>query len=412
MTITRNDMVRLDQEDPLASFRDEFYLPDELIYFNGNSLGAMPRKAALRARRVVEDEWATGLIGSMNTAGWFELPVTLGRKLAPLVGAKPGEVIITDSTGIDLYKVMAAALKIQPKRRVIVMEGSNFPTNNYMVQGLLEQLGDGYKIRFAEAGEILQAIDEHVAAVCLTHVHYKTGHILDMAAITTRAHAVGAAAVWDLCHSAGVMPVDLDGCNVDFAVGCTYKYLNGGPGSPAMLFAAQRHHGKYLQPLTGWFGHADPFGFERDYRPAGDIRQMLSGTQPIVSLSLAEIGIDITLRADLRIIREKAIRMTSLFIELVEARCAGHDIRLASPRDASVRGSQVSFHHPNGYPIVRALHDRGVICDYRSPGNMRFGFAPLYNSYAEVWDAVDQLTVILEQAVWKQAQYQERLKVT
>jgi kynureninase len=410
--MTRSDIVQLDREDPLASFRDEFYLPDGLIYFNGNSLGAMPHKAANRARHVVEEEWAKGLIGSMNTAGWFDLPLTLGRKLAPLVGANPEEVVITDTTGIDLYKVLAAALRIQPGRRVIVMEGSNFPTNNYMVQGLLEQLGGGYRIRFAEADRILDAIDEDVAAICLTHVHYKSGHILDMAAITARAHAVGAAAVWDLCHSAGAMPVELNKCNVDFAVACTYKYLNGGPGSPAMLFAAQRHHGKYLQPLTGWFGHAEPFEFERDYRPAGDIRQMLSGTQPIVSLSVAEIGIDIMLRADLQLVREKAMRMTDLFIELLEQRCAGHDIRLACPRDASVRGSQVSFHHQDGYPIVRALHDRGVICDYRSPGNMRFGFAPLYNSYAEVWDAVDHLRDILDKALWKQAQFQQRLKVT
>jgi kynureninase len=410
--MTRSDIVQLDREDPLASFRDEFYLPDGLIYLNGNSLGAMPHKAANRTRHVVEEEWAKGLIGSMNTAGWFDLPLTLGRKLAPLVGANPEEVVITDTTGIDLYKVLAAALRIQPGRRVIVMEGSNFPTNNYMVQGLLEQLGGGYRIRFAEADRILDAIDEDVAAICLTHVHYKSGHILDMAAITARAHAVGAAAVWDLCHSAGAMPVELNKCNVDFAVACTYKYLNGGPGSPAMLFAAQRHHGKYLQPLTGWFGHAEPFEFERDYRPAGDIRQMLSGTQPIVSLSVAEIGIDIMLRADLQLVREKAMRMTDLFIELLEQRCAGHDIRLACPRDASVRGSQVSFHHQDGYPIVRALHDRGVICDYRSSGNMRFGFAPLYNSYAEVWDAVDHLRDILDKALWKQAQFQQRLKVT
>ena len=411
-TITRSELVRMDREDRLAPFRDEFCLPEKIIYFNGNSLGAMPQKAANRAHQVVEEEWANGLIGSMNDAGWFELPVTLGRKLAPLVGAKPNEVVITDSTGIDLYKVLAAALKIQPGRRVVVMQGSNFPTNNYMVQGLLEQLGDGYRIRFVEADGILEAIDEDVAAVCLTHVHYKTGHILDMAAITARAHAVGAAAVWDLCHSAGAMPVDLNGCNVDYAVACTYKYLNGGPGSPAMLYAAERHHGKHPQPLTGWFGHADPFGFERDYRPAGDIRQMLSGTQPIISLSVAEIGIEIMLRADMQAIREKAMAMTDLFIELVERRCANHDIKLASPRDASLRGSQVSFHHQDGYPIVRALHDRDVICDYRSPGNMRFGFAPLYNSYVEIWDAVEHLKQILDEAVWKQMQYQERFKVT
>jgi len=410
--ITRKDLEQLDREDPLASFRDEFHLPEGIIYFNGNSLGAMPREAAKRARQVVEKEWALGLIGSMNTAGWFELPVTLGRKIAALVGANPAEVVVTDSTGIDLYKVLAAALQIQPERRVVVMEGSNFPTDNYMVEGLLAQLGDGYTIRYAEANELMAAIKDDVAVCCLTHVHYKTGHILDMAALTQQAHAVGAAAVWDLCHSAGAMPVDLNGCDVDYAVACTYKYLNGGPGSPAMLFAAERHHGKYRQPLTGWFGHAAPFDFDQTYRPAGDIRQMLSGTQPIVSLSLAEIGIDMMLRADMSAMREKSIRMTELFITLVEHRCGSHGLSLLSPRNAKRRGSQVSFHHQDGYPIVRALHDRGVICDYRSPGNIRFGFAPLYNSYADVWNAVDRLTDILDNGTWKSAHYRKRAKVT
>ncbi len=410
--LTRKDLEQFDQEDPLAPFRDEFFLPEGIIYLNGNSLGAMPRKAAERARRVVEAEWAEGLIGSMNTAGWYELPQTLGRKIAPLVGAKPNEVVLTDTTGIDQYKALAAALQMQPERRVIVMEGSNFPTDNYMAQGLIEHLDKGYSIRFAEADEMMDAIDEDVAAICITHVHYKTGNILDMATITERAHSVGAAAVWDLCHSLGAMPIDLNACDVDFAVSCTYKYLNAGPGAPALLFAAERHHGKYTQPLTGWYGHAEPFNFERDYRPAADIRQMLSGTQPTVSLSLAEIGIDITLRADMNAIREKSMRMTSLFIDLVEQRCGGHDISLVSPRDPERRGSQISFDHEGGYPIVRAMHDRGVICDYREPGNIRFGFAPLYIRYVDAWDAVQQLMDILDSGVWNEEQYRRRAAVT
>lgn len=409
---TRNDLERLDREDPLASFRDEFYLPEGLIYLNGNSLGAMPLKAAERSRRVVEKEWAEGLIGSMNTAGWYELPQTLGRKAAPLIGAKPNEVVITDATGINLYKVVAASLQIRPERRVIVMEGSNFPTNNYMVQGLARQLGDGYSIRFAEADELNDAIDEDVAAICITHVHYKTGRIHDMRALTARAQAVGAAAVWDLCHTVGAMPVDINACNVDFAVACTYKYLNAGPGAPSLLFAAERHHGKCLQPLTGWYGHAAPFAFERDYRPADDIRQMLSGTQPTASLSTAEIGIEIMLRADMNLIREKSMRMTDLFIELVEQRCADHDISIASPRDAEMRGSQVSLFHENGYRIIRAMHDRGVGCDYREPGIMRFGFAPLYIRYVDVWDTVEKLHGILESGAWKEAKYRDREIVT
>lgn len=409
---TRNDLAALDASDPLAAFRDEFFLPDGVIYLNGNSLGAMPLAAAQRAIRVVEHEWAKGLIGSMNAAGWYDLPSTLGRKIAPLVGAKPHEVVLTDAVGINLYKVVAAALQIQPQRRVIVMEGSNFPTNNYTVQGLIQSLGQGHTIRFAEKDELMDAIDEDVAVVCITHVHYKTGHIHDMAAITAKAQAVGAATVWDLCHSIGAMPVALNACKVDFAVACTYKYVNGGPGAPSLLFAAERHHGKVTQPLTGWYSHAEPFAFERDYRPINDVRQMLSGTQPTVSLSLAEIGIDIMLRADMQQIRDKSMRLTELFIELVEQRCAEHGFELFSPRDAKQRGSQVAFHNDNGYAIIRALHDAGVICDYRAPGITRFGFAPLYIRYADVWDAVDRLHSVLANDTWKQAKFQVRATVT
>ena len=409
---TRKDIAALDASDPLAAFRDEFFLPDDVIYLNGNSLGAMPLAAAERAKQVVEHEWAEGLIGSMNTAGWYELPSTLGRKIAPLVGAKPNEVVLTDAVGINLYKVVAAALQIQPERRVIVMEGSNFPTNNYTVQGLINSLGQGYTIRFAEKDEILDAIDEDVAAICITHVHYKTGHIHDMAGTTEKAHAVGAAAVWDLCHSVGAMPVDLNACKVDFAVACTYKYVNCGPGAPSLLFAAERHHGKVMQPLTGWYSHADPFAFERDYRPMNDVRQMLSGTQATVSLSIAEIGIDIMLRADMQQIRDKSMRMTDLFIELVEDRCGDYGFELISPRDAKQRGSHVSFHNDDGYSIIRAMHDNGVICDFRAPGKTRFGFAPLYIRYVDVWDAVDRLHSILVNDTWKEAKYQVRATVT
>ena len=412
MTRTRSELEALDQSDPLAAFRDEFFLPDDVIYLNGNSLGAMPLAAAGRAKQVIEHEWAEGLIGSMNTAGWYELPSTLGRKIAPIVGANPDEVVMTDAVGINLYKVVSAALKMQPDRRIVVMEGSNFPTNNYMVQGLLAELDKGYTIRFAEADEIMDAIDEDVAAICITHVHYKTGHIHDMAAITKKAQAVGAAAVWDLCHSVGAMPVDLNGCNVDFAVGCTYKYVNCGPGAPSLLFVAKRHHGKYTQPLTGWYGHADPFGFERDYRPVDDVRQMLTGTQATASLSIAEIGIDIMLRADMQQIRDKSMRMTDLFIELVEARCGDHGFELISPRNAKQRGSHVSFHNDDGYSIIRAMHDQGVVCDFRAPGKMRFGFAPLYIRYVDVWDAADRLHNILANDTWKEPKYQVRATVT
>ena len=410
--MAREDLERLDRDDPLASFRAEFVLPPGVLYFGGNSLGAMPESASRIARQVIEKEWAEGLVGSWNEAGWFDLPLRLGVKIAGLIGAKPDEVVVTDSAGIDLYKALAAALQHRPERRIIVMEGSNFPTDNYVVQGLVGQLGDGYGIRFAEADELGSAIDSDVAAICLTHVHYKSGRILDMAALTKAAHEVGAMAVWDLCHSVGAMEVDLNACQADFAVGCTYKYLNGGPGSPGFVFVAARHQNRYPQPLTGWWGHLEPFALERDYLPAPGIRQMLSGTQPVLSLAVTEAGIDIMRRADMGAIREKSMCMTDLLIELVEHRCGGRGMELVSPRDARSRGSLVSFHHDNGFPLIQALISRGVVGDYRRPGTVRFGVTPLYLRYTDIWDGVEILRDVIETGVWQEPQFNTRGPVT
>ena len=411
-SLTRAHCESLDASDPLAAFRDRFNIPEGTIYLDGNSLGVMPVAASARAAEVVEQEWGTGLIKSWNQAGWWDMPLKLGDKIAQLIGAGSGEVVVTDSTGINLYKVMAAALSLVPERRIIVMEGSNFPTDNYMVQGLVSQLGDGYEIRFAEEEELHTAIDEDVAVVCLTQVHYKSGRVLDMAALTKRTQAVGAVAIWDLCHSAGALEVDLNLCNVDFAIGCTYKYLNGGPGSPGFIFSAKRHHGLALQPLTGWWGHADPFGFERDYRPNQGIRQMLSGTQGILSLAVAEVGLDLFLEADMAQVREKSKSLTSLFVDLVDQRCGDYGFDLVSPRNAELRGSQVSLSHSQGYPIVQALIARGVIGDYRAPGNMRFGFTPLYTGYVDVWDAVEHLVQIMNSEEWRKEEFNMRGAVT
>lgn len=410
--ITRADCETLDRDDPLAACRTEFHLPEGTIYLDGNSLGVMPLAARERAQQILEQEWGEDLIRSWNKAGWWDLPTRLGDKLSRLIGAAPGEVVVTDSTGINVYKTVAAALACVPERRVIVLEGSNFPTDNYMIQGLLQQLGPGYSIRFAEEHELESAIDESVAVVCLTQVHYKSGRVLDMAEITRKTHEVGAISVWDLCHSAGALPVDLNGCNVDFAVGCTYKYLNGGPGSPGFIYAAQRHHGKVQQPLTGWWGHAQPFAFTRDYAPHPSVRQMLSGTQPILSLALVECGLDVFLAQDMTTVRAKSQALTGLFIDLVEQRCGDQGFALVSPRDREVRGSQVSFHHPDGYAMVQALIARGVVGDYREPGNMRFGFAPLYNSYTEVWEAVEHLVQVLKRGEWREARFNQRSEVT
>ncbi|WP_439568686.1 kynureninase [Sphingopyxis sp.] len=402
----------MDLADPLAPLRDLFVLPGGLIYLDGNSLGAMPKDAAARAEDVVRREWGADLIKSWNSAGWFDLPVRLGDKLAPLIGAGAGEVVVCDSTSQNLFKVLSAAVAMRPDRRVLILEGSNFPTNNYIAEGVAAATGGRVSVRLCEKDAIADAIDETTAAVAITHVHYKTGHIHDMAAITARAQAMGALAIWDLCHSAGAMPVDLNGAGADFAVGCTYKYLNGGPGSPAFLFAAKRHQGVSQQPVTGWWGHAAPFAFEPGYRPQGDVRQFLIGTQPIVSMALVETGLDIHRSADLAAIRAKSMALTDLFIQLVEQRCAGHGFSLASPRAAADRGSQVSFAHTDGYPIMRALIAAGVIGDFRAPDTVRFGFAPLYVRYADVWDAVDRLVTIMDDAVWQSPEHQAREAVT
>lgn len=402
----------MDAADPLAPLRARFDLPAGLIYLDGNSLGAMPAAAVARAHEVVTHEWGTDLIKSWNSAGWFDLPVRVGDKLAPLIGAAPGEVILCDSTSQNLFKLLSAAVALRPDRHVLILEGSNFPTNNYIAEGVAAATGGRVRVRLCEKDEIAGAIDEDTIAVAITHVHYRTGHIHDMDAITARAHAAGALAIWDLCHSAGAMPVDLNGVGADFAVGCTYKYLNGGPGSPAFLFAARRHQGQALQPVTGWWGHAAPFAFEPAYRPQRDIRQFLIGTQPIISMALVEVGLDIHLATDMGAIRAKSMALTDLFIRLVETRCAGHDFTLVSPRDAAGRGSQVSFAHAEGYPIMRALIAAGVIGDFRAPDTVRFGFTPLYTAYADVWDAVDRLATIMDDEIWKRPEYQAREAVT
>jgi len=343
--LTREDCQKLDLDDPLAGFREEFFIPQDVIYMDGNSLGAMPKAVTGRVDQVTEQEWGLDLIKSWNTADWFTAPQRIGDKIAKIIGANEGEVVATDSTSINLFKVLGAALMINSDRSVIVMEGSNFPTDNYIAQGLIEFLGRQHRIRFVEKDEVMDALDDQVAVVCLTDVHYKTGHRLDMDAITARAQQHGALTVWDLCHSAGAVPLDLNGADADFAVGCGYKYLNGGPGAPAFIFVAKRHQDHFKQPLTGWWSHSAPFDFTRDYQIGTGISRMLCGTQPIISLCALEVGVDIMARADIDEIREKSKKMGDLFIALVEQKCTEFGFGIASPRNADERGSQVSLTH-------------------------------------------------------------------
>jgi kynureninase len=394
---TREACLGLDRRDPLHALRDQFDLPQGVIYLDGNSLGARPRAALARAREVVAEEWGRGLIRSWNTAGWFDMPRRLGDRLAPLIGAHAGEVVITDSTSLNLFKALAGALRMQAQRRVIVTERSNFPTDIYMAQGLADWLDRGYSLRLVDSiAELPDAIDVDCAVLMLTHVNYRTGHQHDMAAITRLAHARGALAVWDLAHSAGAVPVDLNAAQADFAVGCTYKYLNGGPGAPAFIWVPQRHQADFAQPLSGWWGHAAPFAMSPGFEPVEGIGRALCGTQPVLSLAMVECGLEVFEQTSMEAIRTKSLALTDLFVALVESRCGGHPLDLVTPREHGQRGSQVSFTHPHGYAVMQALIARGVIGDYREPGIMRFGFTPLYTSFADVWDAVGILKDILD----------------
>ncbi len=404
--MTRNDCLARDAGDALAPLRALFALPDGVIYLDGNSLGARPKAALARAQDVIAREWGNDLIGSWNTAGWFDLPKRLGDRLAPLIGARPGEVVVNDTTSLNLFKALAAALRMQASgpnagRRVLITERSNFPTDIYMAQGLTEWLDRGYEVRLVDSVEQLPAaIDADTAVVMLTHVNYRTGYQHDMASLSAHAHAMGALIVWDLAHSAGAVPVDLHGAGADLAVGCTYKYLNGGPGAPAFIWVPQHHQAAFAQPLSGWWGHANPFAMTPQFEPCAGIGRALCGTQPIVSLTMVECGLEIFEQTGMDAIRAKSLALTDLFIALVEERCAAHPLELATPREHARRGSQVSFAHPHGYAVMQALIARGVIGDYREPAIMRFGFTPLYTSFADVWDAVEILKQILDEQTY------------
>ena len=402
----------LDDADPLAPMRDRFDLPDGVNYFDGNSLGPLLESVRDRLERAVDVEWGRDLIKSWNTHGWFELPQTVGAKLARLIGAQVGEVVATDGTTINLFKVAAASLRLRPDRRVIVTQEGNFPTDIYVLEGLVELLGHHHEIRLVSNDGIIESLSDDVAALILTQVDYRTGECLDMEAVTRAAQGEGILTIWDLSHSAGAVEVDLNGANADFAVGCGYKYLNGGPGAPAFLFVAERHQERARQPLSGWWGHEAPFDFDNRYRPAPGVARHLCGTQPILSLVALDAALDVFAEVRMSDIRRKSVALTESFIGLVERECRGFGFELASPRDAARRGSQVSFSHPDGYAIMQALIARNVIGDFRAPDMLRFGFAPLYVSFQDVWNATGHLREVMETGEWRKPAYQIRSAVT
>jgi kynureninase len=430
---TLQDCQQRDANDALRPLRDLFSVPEGLIYLDGNSLGVMPKSAAACASAVVSQEWGQGLIRSWNSAGWFNLPQRLGNRIAPLIGAGVDQVVATDSTSINLFKVLAAALSIAAQdsamRRVVVSERSNFPTDLYIAEALCKERG--FTLKLVEPDEIAASLNDQLAVLMLTHVNYRTGAMHDMAALTRAAHTAGALVVWDLAHSAGAVPVNLLGARADFAVGCSYKYLNGGPGAPAFVWVNPQHAERFWQPLAGWWGHATPFAFTPDYQPAPGIARYLCGTQPIVSLSLLGCGLDAFEAAEplggMAALRAKSLALTDLFIALVEERCTGFGLGLATPREHDRRGSQVCLTREHGaggalgsgaFAIVQALIARGVIGDYRAGDGaahkdiLRFGFTPLYTGFEDVWNAVEHLRQLLATEEWKRPEFNRKHTVT
>ena len=427
---TRAAAAALDAADPLASLRDQFVLPEEVVYLDGNSLGALPKRTAARVQATIEHEWGEGLIRSWNTAGWIELARSVGDGVATLVGAGPGEVSVGDSTSVNLFKALSAAAALQkadaPARTVLLSERSNFPTDLYIAESVAAAAG--LTLRLVDAAELDEHLNAELAVLMLTHVNYRSGRMHAMAALTRAAHDAGALVVWDLAHSAGAVPVDLQGAGADFAVGCGYKYLNGGPGAPAFVWAHPQHTARMdreglRQPLSGWLGHAAPFDFTPTYRPAAGIGRFVCGTPPIVAMKALQCGVEVFCEAEARggmvALRAKSVALTDYFIDRVENACAGHGLALATPRDPAVRGSQVSFAHGDGYAIMQALIERGVIGDFRAgdaasgeANLLRFGFTPLYTRFVDAWDTAEALADVLSRGAWREPRFTRRAAVT
>lgn len=410
MTLRRADLEALDAADPMAGKRAEFLLPEGVIYLDGNSLGPLPAGVPARVEDLIRRQWGEDLIVSWNKHGWMDLPGKVGNRIARLIGAEAGSVISADSTSVNLFKLVCAALALNPGRMTVLSDSGNFPTDLYIASSAAALMAAGVSLRVVAPEDVLDAIDGDTALVMLTGVDYRTGRVHDMAAITAAAQARGALMLWDLAHSAGAVPVDLAGCNADFAVGCAYKYLNGGPGAPAFLYVAPRHQAAARSPLSGWLGHEAPFAFDLDYRPAEGIGRFICGTPNMLSLAALDAALDVWDGVEMTAIRAKSRALGDNFIRLVEQECEGFG--LGSPRDSAERGSQVSLRHPEGYAIVQALIARGVIGDFRSPDVLRFGFCPLYVRHVDVWNAVAHLKAVMTTSEWQRPEFHTRAKVT
>ena len=408
--LTREALAALDAADPLAVFRDRFELPDRVIYLDGNSLGPVPRETPARIADVVGRQWGVSLIRAWTDHDWIGLPLRVGAKIGRLIGGAPDSTVVADSTSVNVFKLLAAALEQRPGRQTILTETGNFPTDLYMAQGLAALLGRGHVLR--AVADPLPALGPDVAVLMLTHVNYRSGAMHDLAAVTRAAHAAGTLVLWDLSHSVGAVPLQLAGDDADLAVGCGYKYLNGGPGAPAFLYVAPRLQAGLRLPLTGWLGHAEPFAFDPEYRPAQGIARAVVGTPPVLSLAALEVGVDLMLQAPMAAVRAKSLRLADLFMALMARECGDGGFVPLTPAAAARRGSQVSFSHPDGYAIMQALIERGVIGDFRAPDVLRFGLAPLYLRYVDVWDAVAVLRDVMSTGVWREERFGARRAVT
>jgi kynureninase len=409
---SREACVARDATDPLRDLRQRFIIPEGLIYLDGNSLGPLPRAAAGILNHTIEQEWGHDLIRSWNSAGWFDMPLRLGNRVGALLGATPGQTVVCDTTSINLYKAIHAAIGLRPDRHVVIAEADSFPTDLYIIEGAMKSTGRPMTRRLigADGTSIEAFIDRQVAVAVLSHVNYRTGALLDIADITRKLHDAGALVVWDLCHSAGVIEIAFDHGAIDFAVGCTYKYLNGGPGSPAFISVARAHQAAAQHPLSGWWGHAAPFAFDRDFRPDAGIKRFLCGTQPIISLRGVEAALDAMAGVEIAALRQKSLALTELFMARVTALLPG--LHIVTPREPAMRGSQVGIAFDQGYAVVQAMIERGVIGDFRAPDLMRFGFAPLYVQFREVWDAAEILAECIGAEVWRDPRFSRRLGVT
>jgi kynureninase len=407
--LDRNSCSALDAADPIAAFRDRFLDDGSTIYLDGNSMGRLPKAALARLQEMAEHEWGTILVRGWTESGWMDSPLRVGNSIGELIGAAPGEVIVADSTSVNLFKLVAAVLGARPQRRVVLTEGSNFPTDLYVAQGVVDMLGG--ELRVVERSGLAAALDHETALLCLTHVDFRSGERHDMAALSAAAHAAGALALWDLSHSAGAVEIQLQRDGADLAVGCGYKYLNGGPGAPAFLHVSTALQDELRNPIQGWLGHATPFTFQPDYQPASGIRAWMSGSPPVLAIGALAVGVDLHLDAGPRRVGEKAALLTELFIRLARARLEPLGFGIATPTDPAQRGAQVSLRHPDGLSIVRAVGDRGVIGDFRPPNLCRFGLAPLYTRFVDLWDAIERIAEIVESGAHRLPRYQQEVPI-